>query len=54
MDIKKWIGIGIIIVVFGITFISIQRDNASTAVSPSVPAPQPGQKKVVLKNLGMA
>lgn len=61
MDIKKWIGIVIIIVVLGIAILWMRgasdvngRDVQVTRVSSKIPAPGPGQKKVFLKNLGMA
>jgi copper chaperone len=33
---------------------SVLTNNLSFAANAAVPAPQPGQKKVVLKNLGMS
>jgi hypothetical protein len=56
--IKKWafvaLGLGIIIVGF-IRLDASQSVQVSAPgyASASVPAPRPGQKKVILKNLGM-
>ena len=50
------IGVGLLAIAFlwmkGISQIT-GRDVPATYVSSSVPAPTPGQKKIVLKNLGM-
>jgi hypothetical protein len=61
MDIKKWIGIAVIIVVFGTAFVWMRGaspvnrpDVQLTQASSKIPAPGPGQTKVVLKNLGMS
>jgi len=61
MDIKKWIGIVIIIVVLGIAILWMRggsdvngRDVQVTQLNSKLPAPTSGQKKVVLKNLGMS
>jgi len=60
MPIKKWVSIVIVIGFLGVAFVWIKgqsqipgRDAPTTYVSSSVPAPEPGQKKVVFKNLGM-
>lgn len=60
MHIKKWISIVIIIGIFVVAFVWMKgasqttgRDIQLTYVSSNVPAPGPGQKKVLLKDLGM-
>ena len=60
MPVKKWIIIVSVIAVSGIAFVWMKgasqtdgRDIRITSTSSNVPAPGPGQKKVVLKNLGM-
>lgn len=57
---KIWIGIVIVVGLAAIglvwtkrTSLTAERDIPYASVSSSVPAPAPGQKKVVLKNLGM-
>lgn len=61
MHIKKWITFFIIIGFFGITFVWMKGASQTNGggiqisqVSSNVPAPGPGQKKVVFKNLGMS
>lgn len=61
MDIKKGIGIAVMIVVFGIAFVWMRsasdvngRDVQVSQVSSKIPAPGPSQTKVILKNLGMS
>lgn len=61
MHIKKWlsivIGVGLLAILFGWmsgTSQTIGRDILTLYASSNVPAPGPGQKKVVLKNLGMS
>ena len=58
---NKWISLVIVIGVFSVGFLWIkgasQTDGRHVEIvssSSSVPAPQVGQKKVVLKNLRMA
>lgn len=60
MPIKRWVGIVILVGLVAIGLVWIKgisqttgRDVPTTYVSSSVPAPAPGQKKVVLKDLGM-
>jgi hypothetical protein len=60
MDTKKWFGI-IIVVVFGIAFMRMNSSSQTrnpelqmVSAGSTIPAPAPGQKKVVLKNLRMA
>jgi hypothetical protein len=61
MPIKKLAGIVVIFGVFGAALLWIKgasqtdgRDVQTVSASAKVPAPGPGQNKVVLKNLGMA
>jgi hypothetical protein len=61
MDIKKWIGVAIIIVVLGSTIFWMRaasdvnwRDVQVTQSNSKLPAPGPDQRKVILKNLGMS
>ena len=53
MRLKNRVGIVIVVGLLTFAFVRIQGDSATTSVSSSVPAPAPGQKKVVFKNLGM-
>jgi hypothetical protein len=60
MQIKKWLSLAIVTVAFGIAYVWIKgtpetngRDAQVEPVSSNVPAPGPGQKKVLLRNLGM-
>ena len=60
MNIKKWVSIVIGVGLLAIALLWMKgisqttgRDVPTTYVSSSVPAPAPGQKKIVLKNLGM-
>lgn len=60
MDTKKWLGI-VIVVVFALAFVWLKSASQpwapgiqTVSAGSNVPAPGTGQKKVVLKNLGMA
>ncbi|MBI2347434.1 MAG: hypothetical protein HYV05_02145 [Deltaproteobacteria bacterium] len=53
MHLKNRVSIVIVVGLLAFGSVWIQGDSATTSVSSSVPAPAPGQKKVVLKDLGM-
>jgi hypothetical protein len=61
MNTKKWFGTVIVTIVLGMTILWMRsasdvrgRDIQVTQLNSKVPAPTAGQKKVLLKNLGMA
>lgn len=61
MEVKTWISLAVLIGVLGIAFVWMKGTTQTSgqgieisSTSSNVPAPGPGQKKVVLKNLGMS
>jgi hypothetical protein len=59
-DTKRWTPLGFALAIAAIGYLAIDASTAAQVrrstdnTSASAPAPTPGQKKVLLKNLGMA